>query len=320
MEKIIIKGFPLDTKVDGIMLLESFTQGMTKQNTSFLTLRLSDGNEIVEAKLWDTSKENFEIPAESLIAVTLFAKTYNDTKSFEVTKYCKVPDDSMFSITDFVRKAPYRPEEMYNYILKVVNSTAECTPVTNIVNYIYEKNKEKLLYWSAAEKIHHNLYGGLLYHTFRMIQSAQCLSKVYSAVSKELLYGAVAVHDIGKLAELETTQLGNAEYTVQGSLFGHTAIGMMMIDRARIELGITEEAVTDLLHCIAAHHGKMEWGAASKPATLEAYLLHMIDNIDAKVYQFEEIYDSTEAGKLSDRVFTLDNVKVYRSDIYHPAE
>lgn len=320
LEKIVIKNFPLDTKIMGVMLLESITQGETKQKTSFLTLGLTDGKEKIEAKYWNCSKDNFEIPEQSLIGVELYAKNYMDAKSFEVTRYTKMPDYCGYTVSDFVVKPPIPAEDMYNFILCTVCSTAEngvCDSVVSIVRYLYDKNKEKLMYWSAAERVHHNLYSGLLYHTFRMLQLAMVAVKVYPCANPQLLLCAVALHDIGKLEELETSSLGSAKYTVDGNLFGHTALGLRMIDKAAEYLNIPDEETRDLRHCIAAHHGKTEWGAVAKPATIEAYLLHEIDMIDSRVYQFEDIYNNTEPGEVSDRIFGLDNTKIYHSELFH---
>ena len=38
-----------------------------------------------------------------------------------------------------------------------------------------------------------------------------------------------------------------------------------------------------LKHLILAHHGKYEFGSPRLPATPEAFLLHYLDNLDAKI-------------------------------------
>jgi 3'-5' exoribonuclease len=46
-----------------------------------------------------------------------------------------------------------------------------------------------------------------------------------------------------------------------------------------------------LKHSILAHHGEYEYGSPKLPATIEAFLLHCADNMDAKLKSFEEILD-----------------------------
>lgn len=45
----------------------------------------------------------------------------------------------------------------------------------------------------------------------------------------------------------------------------------------------SEELRDHLLHLIASHHGTKEFGSPVAPKTPEAFLLHHIDNIDAKM-------------------------------------
>ena len=74
--------------------------------------------------------------------------------------------------------------------------------------------------------MHHNIYGGLAYHTYRMVKAAYALCEVYKLLNRELLVCGTALHDIGKLFELKTSDTGIANYTDMGNLFGHSLIGI----------------------------------------------------------------------------------------------
>ena len=37
------------------------------------------------------------------------------------------------------------------------------------------------------------------------------------------------------------------------------------------------------MHLLAAHHGCLEWGSPVKPVTVEAIMVHHLDNLDSKV-------------------------------------
>jgi 3'-5' exoribonuclease len=47
---------------------------------------------------------------------------------------------------------------------------------------------------------------------------------------------------------------------------------------------------------------------------LEAEILHYLDIIDARVFDFEKALKSVEPGNFSDRVWVLDNRTVYNSE------
>ena len=48
-----------------------------------------------------------------------------------------------------------------------------------------------------------------------------------------------------------------------------------------------------LLHLVIAHHGELEFGSPVEPKTPEAWALHMIDNLDAKLEIICRLQDST---------------------------
>lgn len=138
---------------------------------------------------------------------------------------------------------------------------------------------------------------------------AEILEQNNAPIDGELLVCAALLHDIGKLKELDSDSSGSVEYTVEGILFGHHAIGLHMIEEIADKSGITVDS--RLLHCIASHHGKTQWGALVPPQIPEAMLLHEIDNLDAKLYAAEEAVSGIEEGKFSARIFLLDGSRIY---------
>lgn len=67
-----------------------------------------------------------------------------------------------------------------------------------------------------------------------------------------------------------------------------------------------------LKHMIVSHHGNLEYGAIALPAIPEASVLHYIDCMDAEIYQFEEVRKNMQSDTLSDRIFGLRNIHIYK--------
>jgi 3'-5' exoribonuclease len=44
----------------------------------------------------------------------------------------------------------------------------------------------------------------------------------------------------------------------------------------------------ELRHLILSHHGVLEYGSPKRPKTLEALIVHYMDDLDAKVNAFQE--------------------------------
>jgi 3'-5' exoribonuclease len=65
--------------------------------------------------------------------------------------------------------------------------------------------------------------------------------------------------------------------------------------------GCDKERQRLLTHCILAHHGQGEWGAVRTPATPEAFALHYIDNLDAKIESCNIMYEQTQPGKSTEK-------------------
>lgn len=313
MEKLLFDELVADKKAIGYVLLSGIEQKVTRNGSDYCVLLMSDGTRVIEANLWNTSKGDLRVEERSVIAVEIYPSIYNDRMAYEVKKYYPA-DDCGFSPLDFIIKAPYEAEKMYEEIIQLVetcNTENRSDTLSELVKYIYDINREKLLYWSAAKSIHHNMYAGLLYHTFRMIRLAVVILKVYPCLDAELLLSATALHDIGKLQELSTDVLGNADYTIDGTLFGHLYLGMKEVEQAASVIQCEDERVKCLLHCIAAHHGQKDWGAVAEPVLKEAMVLHFIDMIDSRIEQYEQVLKGLIPGQLSNPIFGLGNNRVY---------
>lgn len=293
--------------VNSIALLVMAVEGKTtKTQKSYVVFKLSDGETTIEAKRWDSELSVYEWLANKVVRVGLNVGTYNGTASYEVVT---LMEEKTAKVSDFVLKVPVDSETMFSYLVNVPIHNPE---LKYIVNGLLNSNKERLMYWAAAKSIHHALYGGLLYHMYRMTQSAEKLCLVYDDVNKDLLLAGTILHDIGKLEELDVTPLGESDFSLKGRLFGHLYLGMQMVRDTATNKG--SEIVMQLLHMIASHHGKIEYGAISLPATREAEILHELDMLDSRLYQYEDEYKKIEAGETSDKVFGLG------CTIYKPAK
>ena len=219
------------------------------------------------------------------------------------------------NICDYVAVAPYSPEKMYddilNYLSKIKN-----TDIQNIVTNILSDNEEKLMHYPAAKSNHHAIRSGLLYHTTTMLKAGEKLSEIYTFLNTDLLYAGIILHDIGKIYEMNASELGIVcEYTVEGQLIGHIVQGIKMIETASIEVKADKEVTMLLQHMVLSHHYEAEYGSPKKPMIPEAEMLHHLDIMDARMYDMNKALRDTEEGKFSERIWSLDNISIYKSFI-----
>ena len=70
-----------------------------------------------------------------------------------------------------------------------------------------------------------------------------------------------------------------------------------------------------LRHMILSHHGVHEYGSPVLPMIPEAEVLHLIDNLDARMNTIQKALDITEEGAFTQRIFALENRSFYKSTL-----
>ena len=155
---------------------------------------------------------------------------------------------------------------------------------------------------------------GLLMHTLNMLRLADFLSAQYAdTVNRSLLLTGTLLHDFAKEQEFTFSELGLVtDYSTKGQLLGHLVMGAQEVAAIAAELDLPEEKATLLEHLILSHHGPPEFGAAVLPQCAEAELLSLVDQIDSRMEIYREVLAPLKAGEFSQRVFALDNRRVYK--------
>lgn len=311
--------YNLETKkADGFCLIKSLEEKTASSGNPYLDLVLGDKDNEIKAKVWgsDKLKETFE--AFQLVKIRGTVDAFNGENQLKIADIRHVTEADSVNIADFVPCAPFKGEQMLNYIIGVVNGFTDGDYKKLVMSFI-DSNREKLLYWPAATKMHHAINGGLLYHTSTMLKTANAVYDIYNTgiyegvLNRDLLFTGVILHDFSKLEEIDSSDLGIAsDYTVKGNLLGHLVMGAMDVDRRGRELGIPEEKLLLVEHMLVSHHGIPEWGACKKPEIIEAELLSHIDMIDAKLYAATDGIKDVEEGTLSPKIFAVGNVPFYK--------
>ncbi len=298
--------------VEGFCLVKSLEVKKTAKGVPFLDLVLTDSSGEIGAKLWDYKEEmHGSIKVNSLIKVRGTVSMFNDALQLRVERVRPAMESDGVRMEDYVPSADYSGEDMYNCIFDTV-TRFENTQLKSLTLAILEQNKEKLLYWPAAFKLHHAIRGGLLYHTLSILKLAQAVCEIYPCLEKELLFTGVILHDVAKIQEFDVSETGVvSSYTVEGTLIGHLVKGAMNIEKMGEELGIDKELLMLVEHMVLSHHGEPEFGAAVRPMFLEAEILSQLDLLDARVYEISQAVSEVESGEFTPRQWALENRKIY---------
>jgi 3'-5' exoribonuclease len=92
-----------------------------------------------------------------------------------------------------------------------------------------------------------------------------------------------------------------ADYTDEGNLIGHNVLGRDIVREAIRKIrGFPQDLEKRIEHIILSHQGRYEWHSPKLPAFPEALMVHMIDNLDAKMNLMRQVIDEDcEPGRFT---------------------
>lgn len=321
MEAKKIRDFQSGDLVQSYFLVKAAEYKTTSNQKNYLDLTLVDQTGEINAKLWDYSLEaEPQYVSSMLVRVRGTVSEWQNRLQLKVERIRMATDEDNLDVGDFVPVAPYSPEVMFAEIEKYMGMIKN-TDIYKIVSTLVANNKEKLLLYPAAKQNHHAIRSGLLYHITTMLKMGKKVSEVYAGLNRDLLFAGIILHDIAKTAEMDASELGIvSEYTVEGELLGHIIQGIKMIERAAVQLGVDPEVSLLLQHMILSHHYEPEFGSPKRPMIPEAEILHYIDMMDARMYDMSRVLDKVEDKQFSEKVWLLNNRKLYKSAIKYNGE
>lgn len=316
MKEYFVADIKTDTEITTYFMVKSIALKTGSNKKMYLDLLLGDSTGEINGKKWDIADEEVpgleRIKEGNIIKVRALVTEWNGMKQLRISRIRLTGAEDALEMNDFVKAAPENPEEMYDFIYGKAEGFDD-DELKKLCLRVLDEHKEKLMYYPAASKNHHAEMAGLLWHIKRMLMTAEKVCEVYTNLNKELLMAGVILHDVEKMTEIESNELGiSSGYSFEGKMLGHLVLGVRELDRLCNEIGIDREKAVMLEHMIISHHYEPEFGSPKKPLFPEAEMLHYLDMIDAKMFDMEEAVEKTEPGGFSDRVWTLDNRTVYR--------
>ena len=311
MEQIAVAAFEKDLKFEGFLLVRTSEQRASSNGSKYLDMTLCDRTGDMNAKMWDGTVTPPKVGG--VVKVRAQVTEYNGRLQLRVNKI-REAEEGEYDLSFLVPCAPYPAEDMLKEITDTVDAMHNAV-LQKLVRGMLELAGDKLIYYPAAQRLHHAERSGLLHHTSSMLRLAKAVMTVYPWLDAELLYAGVIVHDLSKIREMKSDEAGNVnDYTTEGLLLGHLVRGVTQVREAarRAELPEDEEYVLLLEHMVISHHGEAEFGSPRPPMFPEAEMLHWIDLVDARMNEMNGILRRTPAGAFSEKIWSLDR------RVYHP--
>ncbi len=285
-----IQDFKEGDRISGIYLVKSKQSALTKAGKPYESVILQDKTGTIDAKIWDVNSSGIgEYDALDYVNVIGDVTNFQGALQFKVQRLFKA-NENEYNPADYVPVSKYDIDEMYAELQGLIASIKNQYLNALLCSFFKDEALAKAFKnHSAAKTMHHGFVGGLLEHTLSVAKICDFIAGRYPVVNRDLLITAAILHDIGKVDELSAFPANN--YTDDGQLLGHIVIGIIKI-REHIQAipDFPDRLEAELEHCIAAHHGEMEFGSPKKPALVEAMALSMADNLDAKLEMFTESF------------------------------
>ncbi len=266
-----------------------------KNGKSYDSLTLQDKTGTLDGKIWDLNNPGIsDFSALDYIHVEGQVQSFQGTLQLNIRRVRRLSEGE-YEIGEYMPCTTKNVEEMYKELLSIISTIGDENFKRLLESYFKEDPKftEMFQKHSAAKAMHHGFVGGLLEHTLSVTKVCVFLASQYPVLDRDLLLTAAMFHDVGKLAELSS--FPENDYTDAGQLLGHIYIGADWLSKRMDRLGgFAVKRKNELLHCILAHHGELEYGSPKKPALAEAVALSMADNLDAKMEAVTELFSGTE--------------------------
>ena len=299
-----------DDRFLGFLLVRMAEQRQSSKGDKYLDMTLGDATGDLNAKVWDGKA----VPPAvgTVVKVQATVQEYNGRLQLRVERLrAMVPQDEV-DMSQLTLCAPETPEAMLAEIHAAIDGMSN-EDLKKIVREMLNACGDKLVYYPAAQRLHHAERSGLLHHTVSMLRTARAILPLYPFLDGDLLQAGVIVHDLSKTAEMQSDQMGNVkDYSTEGLLLGHLVRGVTEVRLAADRAGVTGEYVLLLQHMVISHHAEPEFGSPRPPMFPEAEALHMIDDLDAKMNEMEGVMKRTPRGAFSEKIWSLDR------RMYHP--
>lgn len=305
---------------DEIYLVMQKDLRTTANGGMYIHAVLADRTGQIVARLWNATQELYDsMRSDGLLRFRGRVESYKGKPQFIIDGLRSVAPGEV-DASAFLPETAHDVEAMWARVLELMRTIQNRDLLALVGCFLNDAVfVEAFKKAPAARGNHHAYLGGLLEHTLNLLEAAELLLPRYPRLSRDLVLAGILLHDAGKTVELSCDTSFN--YTDAGQLVGHivqaaTWIQLRAADLER-ESGqpFPQDLLTALTHLIVSHHGKYEYGSPRLPATGEAFFVHHLDNLDAKLNMvFNAIDKDPDKESRWTQWFPALETRVYKHD------
>jgi len=283
--------------VDSLFLVSAKNHGVTKGGNSYLVLKLLDRSGEIEGRVWDRADDlGRGFDKNDFVRVRGQALLYQGKVQIRVQDVMRV-DENQIAAEDFLPRSSFDPDVMLEALQTILREIKNPHLLALAESFFADNELMHLLKRApGAKTIHHPFLSGLLEHTLSLLKLILKVVENYNGVDVDLLLMGGFLHDIGKVYEFSYERA--VEYTDAGQLLGHLVMEVEMVDQKIASIPeFPPELAMLVKHMLVSHHGAYEFGSPKLPQTLEAVMLHSLDDLDGKIQAIQSLPDKEPGSK-----------------------
>jgi 3'-5' exoribonuclease len=287
-------------RVNGVYAIRERELRRKRNGEPWLRLSVGDATGTAEAVCWEE--------AETLYALCCGGSPVFVSGVFEISERwgAKIKISSLreaepheYEVEDLAADSDVSPE-LLERDLRELLGTIQNPSLRELLDVFFGDDSETWKRFSVAPaaKTYHQAYRhGLLEHTLSVAQAVSAAANFFPGIDRDVAVTGALLHDIGKCVAYNDDPLA-IDLTDAGRLQGEIPLGYYTVRRAIEDLPGFDPALAQcVLHIILSHHGSLEHGSPVVPATREAVLVHMIDNLGGRLGSFDRIEKQLPAGE-----------------------
>jgi 3'-5' exoribonuclease len=287
-------------RVGGVYAVRERELRRKRNGEPWLRLSICDASGSAEAVAWEDAEELYSLaaPGSAVHLTGVFEVSERWGPKVKLTGL-RAAADGECDPAELAAESEVSFEELEGKLRQLLGTVQE-PQLRRLLDCFFGEDSRKWARFrdAPAAKVYHQAYRhGLLEHTVSVAQAVSAAANFFPGIDREVAVAGALLHDIGKTEAYNDDPLA-IDLTDAGRLQGEIPLGYYTV-RREIEAieGFDPGLAQAVLHIILSHHGSLEHGSPVVPATREAVLVHMIDNLGGRLGSFDRLERELPAGE-----------------------
>jgi 3'-5' exoribonuclease len=299
-ERVALRDLEDGQRVRGVYAVRERELRRKRNGEPWLRLSVGDSSGAAEAVCWEDAEARYALCATgSPVFVTGVFETSERWGAKIKVAELREPEQHEYSAEELAPESQVSLE-LLEADLRSLLATIQDPQLRQLLDLFFGEGTETWARFrdAPAAKVYHQAYRhGLLEHTLSVAQAVSAAANFFPGIDREVAVSGALLHDIGKTEAYNDDPLA-IDLTDRGRLQGEIPLGYYLVRRRIEDLpGFDPGLAQAVLHIILSHHGSLEHGSPVVPATREAVLVHMIDNLGGRLGSFDRLERQLPAGE-----------------------